>query len=410
MQKIYTYRTILTIGISFNFARMLIGGFSTLYLLNKGLTYSDVGLLKSFQALIILFSDIPLGYISDKLNRKYTLILATLFGSLWLFTTAIADNLSLFYLAEAFNALSLALFNGSFIAFLVEEYKSNNKTPKHIISLYQSNTFFFMALGAALGGTFFTLDSNIAWFTAGTICLLLSITSMLVLPEKSKVVKKSHSSFMKDLILTIKKDIKIYVVLFKKHQIMLIYIIFLYLSISFVYQCIIQYWQVLFKSATNFSESLTLAVSYTFVCVLLLQSFASFIAKKLNFLKLLVISGISLFINNLIFLYALNTKNSIISILAIFIMFFALRLITTTIESLFHHLLYNKIRATFDSALSTLNRLFLIVLLPVLGVSMVNFGEQAILYMFLIVSIISLFIIITIRMNYSKFTEKMKNF
>jgi MFS family permease len=385
------------IGLFFSFSRMIIGGFSALYLLTKGLSYGDIALLKSFQALIILFSDIPLGYVSDKFSRKYTLMFAIFFGFIWLFLTAIAQHKSTFYLAELFNALSLALFSGGFMAFLIEKFKTSypQKNVKEIISSYHMYNFSIMAFATFIGGTFFSLENNLSFLSASLLCFMVFILGLVLIKNDSNQLSSINTLGAKrkkgkNLLGSVKKDIKIFCLLFKKYQEEFVYLLITYLLIIFFYQIVIQYWQILFEATQMFSDNLTQAVSYFFVLILLMQSLAGYINKKFNYLSILRLAVIGLFITTLIFLASFKLSYPLISILCILGLFLSLRCITTALESTFHNLLYNTIRATFDSIMSTLNRLLLIVILPLIGFLMLKYGEVVIIYSAIIVAILSI--------------------
>lgn len=54
--------TVHIVGIAYGCVRMLIGAISVAYLMRAGLSLPQIGLLKSFQAAVIVFIDIPLSY------------------------------------------------------------------------------------------------------------------------------------------------------------------------------------------------------------------------------------------------------------------------------------------------------------------------------------------------------------
>ncbi len=63
--------SILAFGFLFNGIRILTGAFIIFYMLGKDLTLIDIGIIKSFQAFIMMVTDIPLGYFADKKVIKY---------------------------------------------------------------------------------------------------------------------------------------------------------------------------------------------------------------------------------------------------------------------------------------------------------------------------------------------------
>lgn len=101
---------------------MSVGATSVVYLMAHGVSLTEVGLMKSMQAMIILTLDVPLGYLADRWGRRAVLALAGVSTALWLGLTATAASVPVFFVAEAFNALSLALFNGAFSALMLDAY------------------------------------------------------------------------------------------------------------------------------------------------------------------------------------------------------------------------------------------------------------------------------------------------
>ncbi len=49
----------------------------TLFLLSRGLTFTEITLLNSFGALLVLLGEIPTGYVSDRIGRRNSLVIAT---------------------------------------------------------------------------------------------------------------------------------------------------------------------------------------------------------------------------------------------------------------------------------------------------------------------------------------------
>ncbi|WP_236095414.1 hypothetical protein [Bartonella henselae] len=54
-------------------------------MLEKGLTLIDIGIIRSFQAFVMMATDIPLGYFADRKSYKISIILAAAFAVTWLF-------------------------------------------------------------------------------------------------------------------------------------------------------------------------------------------------------------------------------------------------------------------------------------------------------------------------------------
>ncbi|ENN94326.1 hypothetical protein [Bartonella vinsonii] len=121
---------ILAFGFLFNGIRILIGAFIVFYMFGKWVTLIDIGIIKSFQAFIMMMTDISLGYFVDRKSYKLSIILSAVFAATWLFLMGVSTSFSGFLLAEFFNALSLTLIAGAYNALLVQYAKTKLTSTK----------------------------------------------------------------------------------------------------------------------------------------------------------------------------------------------------------------------------------------------------------------------------------------
>ena len=136
-------------GVIFSSLRMLVGAISAVYLIAVGLEIQDVGFIKAFQASVIFILDIPLAYIADKKSRKLSIVISVFFALLWLFTMGVGKVRFHFYVAEFFNAISLALMSGAFTSYLIDKEKENSRNAnniKKVLGKYHKYQFFGMGI------------------------------------------------------------------------------------------------------------------------------------------------------------------------------------------------------------------------------------------------------------------------
>lgn len=150
---LFSLNRVAVIGLVYSSARMLIGATSAVYLLSKGISASEVGVMKSFQALLLMLLEFPLGVLADRKGRRICLILGGLAGAAWLSLTAASSSLWMLLLAESFNALSMASFNGAFDALLAERYIAERGRPllNKLLGDYHAVLFSLMALFSLVG-------------------------------------------------------------------------------------------------------------------------------------------------------------------------------------------------------------------------------------------------------------------
>jgi len=151
------------VGIGFSCIRMLIGAFSVIYLISTGVSVYQIGLLKSLQAAVIVFIDIPLSYVSDKYSRKFSIGLSIFFAAIWLLLTGLGHDFTDFLIAEFFNALSLGLMSGAFSSYLIDVAQKKDPKKRYIPFLAHIKiSVFFMGLISLIGAIIFTYDQK--WF------------------------------------------------------------------------------------------------------------------------------------------------------------------------------------------------------------------------------------------------------
>ncbi|TBR37458.1 MFS transporter [Marinomonas agarivorans] len=364
-----TMNRIMVFGILIYSIRMLIGATSTLYILSKGLTLTDIGLLKAYQALIILLFDIPLAYIADKYSRKLSLILSTIFASVWLFLMAIGESIELFYIAETCNALSIALFSGAFIAYLIDNshIDSKNKNQiKKILSKFSKYQHLGMALFSIAGAAFITINSPVVWFISATLTFSLVIFGFLILPKDCKTPPIAEKTKIYD-------DIKNMLSIMKNNGLIIPTSLGI-VSASFFYQLLIQFWQPL--SFSNIIEKPQDGFIFGIILffILMCQSLASYISEKVERIESVIIIGNTLnVISIIVFLYCLNS-DALLFPIAIILMFLANKLISISYSSIFHSLVSSEYRTTMDSGISSISRLVLVLFLPAISFSINFFG------------------------------------
>lgn len=175
---------IISYGVGFASIRMLVGAVSAVYLISKGVSVAELGWLKSYQFLLILLLDIPISYLADNVSRKLSVVLAGFCSALSLWLTGWSDTLTGFYVAETFNALSLLLFNGAFVAYLID---SNNRLvlmdTKALLGLANKYDSLLMALASFVGAVFITTDNTLIWYGSAVLMLVWVVLFIPLLPK-----------------------------------------------------------------------------------------------------------------------------------------------------------------------------------------------------------------------------------
>lgn len=389
-------------GVSFNVFRMLIGAISAVYILNQGLSFYDLGMLKSFQSFLILTLDIPLSYISDKYSRKLSVSLSVLLGALWLIMTGIANYKWEFYFAEALNAISISLFNGAFISYLID-VKNKSKLNKsisnqNIISKFSAYQSHGMAISAFLGAAFIKTESSIIWFISGVLMLILFIFFTAFLPSdiyQPNFHQKDNSSDEKKMtwFSLLINDMSIIMRSIKKNG-KLRNNMYLVVIALFYMQIILQFWQPIISIVFNDKRGLIYGIIFSMI--LLVQGGAANLAGHDYFSKKTQpFSAIFLIISPLILLRGIHIESFILVFLSLLLVFFSCKFCWIEAVGDFHDVLDSKYRSTFDALTSFLNRILVIIFFPIITYMAENYGF--LFFSYLLTGIAVIFIIIKFK-------------
>ena len=238
------------------------------------------------QAAIILVLEVPLGIWADKVNRRIPIILAIVFGGLWLILTGITTLVSLLYVAEACNAISLSLVSGVMTAEYLDRHlqqarmgseDDRNEVQKPLVK-YNRVSFTFMALAAGVGGIAYSLSPSGLWIFTGSACLFIAlyyaIRSAKFPPidhqkENTPDNDQTIQSFFSGIRLTLQahRGIAPLVLLGS----------ILYSS----FQVAIQYWQLTLEEPLQQSDKATLFINLTLTIVFVVLLFVQSRAEKL---------------------------------------------------------------------------------------------------------------------------------
>lgn len=394
---------LLTYTILFSSIRMLIGGYSSLYLINHSLSIADISFLKAFQGLVIVLIQIPIGVIIDRHRSRYPFILLSIFfAAIWLFLTGISDSAVYFYTAELFNGVSLAIFNAVMLPILVETYshETGKDDYNHTLGKFFKYQNLLMAISVILGSIFVNITSRHVWLISAL--LLLGIGSFSILTNDLKKFnflssKKTHKRAKLHF-----NDIFNQV---KSNNLMVVFLT--NIALITIFQILAQFWQIIIYDYLGKDTSYALVYGLFFSAILILQAMGSHLAEKKNSLLLSLFFVFLLIVSmGCLTICDENYSNRIIPIIVFLASFILFKYPSVIISALLHKNISNDIRATFDSIISTFSMVASIVIFYLVGVLLNKYGNSVIL---LSLAILSIFSMICIAAYFIKTKYKLKN-
>jgi MFS family permease len=180
------------------------GPIFVLFLLSNNLTFAQVAILSSIQAIIIGFFEIPSGTFADLFGKKRALIFAGIMGLIGSIVYAFNSSFTAFIVADIAWALFLSFRSGADSAWLYDTLKNlkqeNNFKKINGKGTLIKGTSLFLSQGAI---TFFAVkDYRIAFFLMIPVSILILLT-FLTYKEPEDIGKKQIRNIKYFLIHTI---------------------------------------------------------------------------------------------------------------------------------------------------------------------------------------------------------------
>lgn len=155
---------------------LILGPILTLYYLEKGLTFTQIMIISAVSAIGTVIFEVPTGMLADRMGRKYSLILNSVFWAATCLVYAISNNFWIFLIGEVFFSIGAAFGSGADSALLYDALKAHNREGEYqkIEGRAMSFVFYSQAVGAVLAGYLYKLDNRLP-FLFSFVFVLISI-------------------------------------------------------------------------------------------------------------------------------------------------------------------------------------------------------------------------------------------
>lgn len=164
----------------------------TLYAQELGFSLSQIMLVESFFALLIVFLDIPLAHFSDKFGAKKILILGSFLQSLACFLLFFWQKPQVFWFAQIIFAFAVSLARGAdaTLHYKILQKNGHQEAFKRRESLFLTRLMVFEFIAFIMAGYLATWGSHYTFLATGGT-QLLSTFLFLALPHFENLEKKS---------------------------------------------------------------------------------------------------------------------------------------------------------------------------------------------------------------------------
>jgi len=182
--KFYCYRATLSEG----FVYPII----TLFLLGRGLTEGEVGLVNGLFFAGVVAAEIPTGYVGDRIGRRNSLIVSTLLMSVSLLALTVSGSVLSFAAVFVFWGVALTFRSGTGSAYLYDLLDERLDTDAYTTITGRGGAAFLVtsAVTSILGGLLFAVDRRLP-FVAAAAVTATGVLVLLSMPQTERYADDS---------------------------------------------------------------------------------------------------------------------------------------------------------------------------------------------------------------------------
>ncbi|MGV8980187.1 MFS transporter [Clostridium sp.] len=157
------------------FAELLIlGPILVLFLIAKGLSFTEIMILQSISAIAVVLFEVPTGAVADKIGRKESILIGALLWAISLGFYVVGKSFPMFILAEVIFSLGATFKSGADNALIYDSLKvmGREKEFQSIEGKARSFALYAQAVGSIIAGFVYEVNKNLPF--------LISVVFMLV--------------------------------------------------------------------------------------------------------------------------------------------------------------------------------------------------------------------------------------
>lgn len=181
-----------------------------LFMLNRGLNLSQIGILLFLWSVMSLLFEVPTGVLADHWSRRKMLILSGVFFSICYATWAFSSSFWLFLLGFLFRTLGATFASGTLQAYVYDFLKINHKEEEFERVWGRGNALRTLGIGTAvLCGGFFSEVSYMFTSLASSVSILsISVIALLwpEIPSITSTKEEGYWDFLKSSVKTVRDN------------------------------------------------------------------------------------------------------------------------------------------------------------------------------------------------------------
>jgi MFS family permease len=161
------------------FAELLIlGPILVLFLVAKGLSFTEIMVLQSISAIAVVLFEVPTGAVADKIGRKESILLGSLLWAVSLGIYVVGNSFPMFMLAEVIFSLGATFKSGADNALIYDSLKvlGREKEFQSIEGKARSFALYAQAIGSIIAGFVYEVNVNLPFL----ISVLFMVVTIII--------------------------------------------------------------------------------------------------------------------------------------------------------------------------------------------------------------------------------------
>ena len=142
---------------------LILGPILVLFLVAKGLSFTEIMVLQSISAIAVVLFEVPTGAVADKIGRRESILLGALLWAISLGFYVAGTHFSMFILAEVTFSLGAAFKSGADNALIYDSLRimGKEKEFQSIEGKARSLALYAQAVGSIIAGFVYEVNTNL---------------------------------------------------------------------------------------------------------------------------------------------------------------------------------------------------------------------------------------------------------
>ncbi len=198
----------LTLSVLYGFSDQIIGANYVLFLKERGLDFSQIGVVMGAFFLVNVLLEIPTGNLADRFGRAKNAMTGYLLLGSGLVVYGLSRSFTMFLAAQIIGAVGTSLHSGAFEAWYIDALKkeSREEESRGIFSMTMGTRYLVGIVSGGIAAALIAIRTNLPFLVAGAIGILVGIVGFLIIEDNYGSGTLTYSEFFKKTFSVFKSD------------------------------------------------------------------------------------------------------------------------------------------------------------------------------------------------------------